>query len=269
MFEDQSEKVERAKVGLTKREALLKGELQAEGVRRLIGLEPQGEYPMLGELPETVFLPGEIIPRVVSMTRQYLKKGKEKECWAGFLNGKYWFSEVFTGSEWQVLDEHRNSFPRKRPDYLVLEIHTHKEPAERILPLPAPPDIAALLVSCPQLPAMLISSDSGAWLMIKGREYFEKPVPNNVESRKKAWEEMVFFVEESRRNLISSGEETLSAHWESLLAAILTRYGAAFYSSNPRYLPKGRASSKPILDLEQKVGMIRISGETHKKFLAE
>ena len=140
---------------------------------------------------------------------------------------------------------------------------------ERSLPLPTSPDIATFLVGSPQLSAMLISSDSGTWLMIKGREYFEKPVPNNVESRKKAWEEMVLFVEESRKNFISSGEETLSAHWESLFAAILTRYGATFYSSNPRYLPKGRASSKPILDLKQEVGMIRISGETHKKFLAK
>lgn len=268
MFEDQSEKIERAKAGHAKREALLRGDLQAEGIRKLIGLELREEYPILDELPQTVFLPGEIVSRAAVMTQRYLKKGKEKECWTGFLNGNYWFSEVFTGDEWKITAEHRNYFPRKGPDYLVLEIHTHKEPVERSLPLPTSSDVATFLVGTPQLPAMLISSDSGAWLMVKGKEYFGKPIPDNVEDRHKAWEKVALFVDESRNNFISSGEQTFSASWESIYAAILERYGVAFYSSNPRYLPKGRGSSKPILDPKQKVEMIRISGETGKKFLA-
>ena len=63
MFDSQSEKIERAKNGLTKREALLKGELQSEAVRKFTGIESRGEYPTLSEFPDSVFLPKEIVRR--------------------------------------------------------------------------------------------------------------------------------------------------------------------------------------------------------------
>jgi len=268
MFEGQSEKLERAKAGLAKREALLRGELQVEGVRQLMGLKPKSEYPNIDELPDRFFLPAEIIPRVASMTRQQLEKGKERECFVGFLNGKYWLSKVHKGDEEAIRDEHRDFFPKKKPDYVVLEVHTHKAP-EGKLPAPSSGDIASFLISFPHLPGVLISSDVAAWVMIKSRQSFEMPVAKNVEERGKAHKELKAFAERSIKNFCSSRIVDLTMNWDSLFAAILERYGAVLYSSSPRMLMVGQTDLNPILDPKQTVEMVRISGETHKKFLAE
>jgi len=270
MFEGQSEKLERAKARFTKREALLRGELQVEGVRRLMGLELKSEYPTLNELPERFFLPTEIIPRVASMTRQQLKKGKEVECFIGFQNGKYWLSKVHVGAKYEVTDQHRDLFPSRRPDYVLAEVHTHAV-GDRIGDLvpPQSSDIASLLVYMRGIPGMIISSDAGGWFIVTGKEYFETIAAMGREEQPRVFQEIKSFAQRSWDLFQSSKTTHFASDMESLLAAVLEKYGAVLYSSNPDFLKAPYLGPKPILDPKQKVEMVRVSGETHKKFLAE
>ena len=262
MFDSQSEKIERAKKSLIKRETLLRGELQAEGVRKFLGIEPLAEYPAVRELPGRFLVAEEITRRIVAMTDQHLKEGRERECFIGWSGGNYWLGPIHVGTEEHILDEHRGLFPKDRPDYCLMEIHTHKRTGGDILPLFSPQDIV-LLNHYRHIPAILVSSDTGAWFIVKSKEYYELP----LQSRR----DVKHFVSKSQYNFetgIGVGV-AYPAAVEFLYAAILERYGIILYSSNQNYLQTKDFGPRPILDPKQKVEMVKISGETHRKFLAK
>lgn len=268
MFEDKSEKIERAKAGLTKRELLLKGELHAEGVRKMMGLELRGGYPAFNELPDRFSLPGEITQRVASITAETGKDKKEREFFVGLLEGKYSIGKVHIGTDSRITHDQRHLFPSRLPEYVLMEIHTHRSLGEGRLATPSPTDIASFLVTFQHVPAMLIASQTGAWALFKGKEFYQQ-VGKVSEDLFGAEAEIRSFVERSEENYKLSVGIPYPAGWESLYTSILQRYGVVFYSSNPNYLQALHLGPRPILGPKQKVEMVRISGETHKKFLAD
>ena len=268
MFDSRSEKVEAAKKGLTKVDALLEGKLQAEGVRRLINMEPQGDYPHLKELPGKFSLPEEIIRRVASISRQTRKDSKEREFFVGLLEGKHWIGKVHIGIGKQITHDQRDLFPSRPPEYVLMEIHTHPTLSEGRLATPSPKDIASFLVPFQHIPAMLIATQTGVWIFLKSREFYQQ-AGKVSEERFGTEVEVRAFVERSEENYKLFVGRPYPAGWESLYAAIVEKYGVIFYSSNPNYLQYQHLGPQPILDPKQKVELVRISGNTHKKFLAE
>ena len=257
MFDSQSEKIERAKRGIAKVEALLKGELQAEGVRKFLGINSGEDYPRLEELPFMFFIPPEIVSRLSSITNQSKDSRREREFFVGFSNQNWWLSKTHLGEN-EINDSHRDLFPKKRPKHLIMEVHTHLPIAgkEGGLRLPTAPDIATL-VAWREYLAMMVSAPTGAWLMIKGKEYFQKETETK---REEIWAIVNSVVQRKIDYLISMPELTTVSYCENYFAQMLAEYGIAFYSSNPNYgFLKSRL--RPILDPKEVLGMHRITTE--------
>lgn len=255
MFEDQPEKIERAKRGLVRRESLLKGEMQAEGVRKFLRIGTSREYPRLEEFPSVFFVPPKVVSSMASISSQAKKDGKEREFYVGISKGKWWLSPTHVGDEREINNLNRDLFPKKRPEYVIMEVHTHFPLSAKadVLQLPSPRDIATLVVTNRDYSAMMVSAPSGVWLMIKGREYFQKQVAAGLEETR--WNAVTNVVQEKIDELNRKPQLTI-LDCESYFARMLMKYGIAFYSSNPDYGFPGH-DPRPVLNPKEEVEMAR------------
>jgi len=223
---------------------LLNGGIQGPEVRRFLwGFKLVDEgYPGWHEIHDSFRLEASILSQIAQITRGTFRDGRERELYIGVRGGTYLFSDVHFGTRDQVYPSGEQLFPKEIGDFALMEVHTHPKLAH--LNLPSPEDVAEFIVSQRHVPMMLVSAETGAWLLLKSREFFEEVPPTLVED---VIIKKIKDLDEEYEKKYRTPQEL-----ERFMASYLTKYKIFFFSNNTKYQIKtlsGENGKKPLVDI--------------------
>ena len=233
----------RAEEGLIERDALLTGQLQAEGLGNLLNISTgsDSEYPLKKELRNCEFrLPHEVQWAIGDITRETMNDGVEREVFIGFNSGKFTYSRVHLGTETGVGIRKKDLFPDDFDGTVIAAAHTHPIVLERPS-LPSNPDICSFIIDLRHVPVMVISGEP-SWILVKSEDYYQGEIPVNNDFLYKQFKKDLYNAE--RRFKRSNPHYYKLEEYESFLASFLNNHGIVLFACKEHVTGLGDGSAR-------------------------
>ena len=218
----------RAKEGLTKRDALLLGQTQAEGLRNLLNISVgnDSEYPSQKELRNCKFnLPVAVQWIIGDITVETMEDKKERMVFFGFDDGKFTYSKTHLGTETGVMVRKNDLFPDDLKGVIIAEVHTHP-PMLKFESLPSNSDICEFVTHDRHVPVKLVSGER-PYIMVKSADYYQKETPSDNQV---LYKQLKRDLDNATRRFIRRNSHHNLEKLESFLASFLNSYGIVLFT---------------------------------------